>query len=379
VGYVGEVAVRTPEGATLSFLRGLSVYRWATWVWMAAVAALHADEMNAGWAWLAVGLLAGALAVTVVSGLLRSSPAIAASTPVIATEVGIGAALITATGWVYGLDHVNGRGPSLGTGWPTAGIIAAGVTRGPWWGGIAGAVIGLSRGLAALASGADELDRVLLVSVLSYTVISILNGVVAGVVMNFVRSREHEVALVRAREEVARTLHDGVLQTLAVVQSRAVDPTLARLARDQEQELRDYLYGDRDVRNGGTRDLEARLRKAGRRFEQTFGGVVDVIVADDIDTVPAETVDAVAGAVAEALTNAGKHGAAERVTIYAEPGDGCALFCSVHDHGAGFDTTQVPEGRGLTDSIRGRVADAGGRVEIRSRVGQGTEVLMWMP
>ena len=28
----------TPEGATLSFLRGLSVYRWATWLWMTIVA-----------------------------------------------------------------------------------------------------------------------------------------------------------------------------------------------------------------------------------------------------------------------------------------------------------------------------------------------------
>jgi signal transduction histidine kinase len=371
------VAARTPEGATLSFLRGLSVYRWATWVWMVVVAAVHADEMNGRWAWLAVGLLVGALAVTVVSGLLRSSPAIAASSSIIATEVGLGAALITATGWVYGIDHVNGRGPSLGTGWPTAGIIAAGVARGPRWGAAAGAVIGLSRGLGAAAAGIDQVDRALLVSVVSYTVISMLNGVVAGVVMNFVRSREREVALVRAREEVARTLHDGVMQTLAVVQSRTVDPALARLARDQERDLREYLYGE--ARNGGTKDLEAVLRAAGRRFEQTFGGVVDVIVAEDVEPLTPPMVDAVGGAVAEALMNAGKHGAAERVTVYAEPGDGCGLFCSVHDHGAGFDTTTVPEGRGLADSIRGRITDVGGRVEVRSRVGQGTEVLLWLP
>ena len=373
------VAVRAPEGATLSFLRGLSVYRWATLVWMATVAALHVDEMNGRWVWLAVGLLAGALAVTVVSGLLRSHPGIAASPATTVAEVALGAALITATGWVYGLDHVNGRGPSLGTGWPTAGIIAAGVARGPRWGGIAGAAIGLSRGLGALASGVDEIDRALMVSVLSFTVISVLNGVVAGVVMNFVRSREREVALVRAREEVARTLHDGVMQTLAVVQSRATDPALARLARDQERDLREYLYGDRDQHDGGTPDLEALLRAAGRRFEQTFGGVVDVIVADDIEPLPAETVEAVAGAVAEALANAGRHGHAERVSVYLEPGDEWALFCSVHDHGVGFDTTQVSEGRGLTDSVRGRLADAGGRAEVRSRVGHGTEVLMWLP
>ena len=32
------MVARTPEGATLSFLRGLSFYRWATLVWMALVA-----------------------------------------------------------------------------------------------------------------------------------------------------------------------------------------------------------------------------------------------------------------------------------------------------------------------------------------------------
>ena len=254
------VLARTPEGATLSFLRGLSFYRWATWVWMATVVAWHVDDMQGRWAWVALALLIAALAVTVVSGLIRSSPTVATSSALIATEVGVGAALIAATGWVYGLDHVNGRGPSLGTGWPTAGIIAAGVARGPWWGGAAGAVIGLSRGIGALAEGTDAFDRALVVSVVSYTVISTLNGVVAGVVMNFVRRREREVALVRAREEVARTLHDGVMQTLAVVQSRATDPALARLARDQENDLREYLYGDPEALAAGIQDLDAALR-----------------------------------------------------------------------------------------------------------------------
>jgi signal transduction histidine kinase len=346
---------------------------------MVVVAAWHADEMRGRWAWLAVALLVGALVVTVLSGLVRRSPAIAASSRLIATEVGIAAGLIAATGWVYGLDHVNGRGPSLGTGWPTAGIIAAGVARGPWWGGAAGAAIGLSRGVGALAEGTDAFDRALVVSVVSYTVISTLNGVVAGVVMNFVRSREREVALARAREEVARTLHDGVLQTLAVVQSRATDPTLARLARDQENDLREYLYGDREALAAGTQDLDAVLRATARRFEQTYGGVVSVIVADDVAPLPPATVEAVGGAVAEALTNAGKHGAAERVVVFAEPGDDCTLFCSVHDSGVGFDTAGVSEGQGLTDSVRGRLADVGGRVEVRSQVGQGTEVLMWLP
>lgn len=366
---------RAPEGATLSFLRGVSLYRWGTFVWMAVVAALHTDEMRDGRAWLAAVLLAAALAVTITAGLVRRP--IGVSPALFAVEIATGVALIAATGWVYGLDHVNGRGPSLGTGWPTAGIIAVGVAFGPRWGGLAGLAIGLSRGLGALVADQAAFDRQLVVSVVSYTVISVLNGVVAGVVMDYVRRREHEVALARAREEVARTLHDGVLQTLAIVQRRATDPALARLARDQELDLRDFLYGGRG--ESTTTDLGSMLRAAAKRFEQTFGGVVDVIVADDLGPLQPGACEAVGGAVTEALTNAGKHGAAQRVTVYAEPSDDGTLFCSVHDDGTGFDTGAVPEGRGLTDSIRGRIGDVGGRAEVRSRVGHGTEVLLWLP
>jgi signal transduction histidine kinase len=186
------------------------------------------------------------------------------------------------------------------------------------------------------------------------------------------RAAARRISVAQAREEVARTLHDGVLQTLAVVQRRAGDPDLARLAREQERELREYLFGAEPP--GG--ELGPRLREAAARFEDHFDGKVRVVVADDLPKLRAPVVDALAGAVAEALTNAGKHGEASSVTVYVEP-DGGRVFCSVKDDGRGFEQGAV-EGVGLTRSIRGRISEVGGRVEIDGNPGNGAEVRLWV-
>ncbi len=88
---------------------------------------------------------------------------------------------------------------------------------------------------------------------------------------------------------------------------------------------------------------------------------------------------ALAGAAGEALVNAGKHGRAGKVLVYVEPDDGGGVFCSVKDDGEGFDPGTTAEGVGLSRSIRGRVAEVGGRAEVHSSPGAGAEVLLWLP
>jgi signal transduction histidine kinase len=191
------------------------------------------------------------------------------------------------------------------------------------------------------------------------------------------RARE-EVAAAHEREQIARTLHDGVLQTLALVERRADNPALARLARDQERELRAYLFGDKEA---GSTDLGAALRRCADRYEQTYPGRVEVLVADDVEPMPEETVHAVAGAVGEALTNAGKHGEAARIVVFAEDsGDGW-LFCSVKDDGVGFDTDvlSTTAGVGVARSVRARIEEIDGTVEIGSAPGSGAEVRLRVP
>ena len=52
---------------------------------------------------------------------------------------------------------------------------------------------------------------------------------------------------------------------------------------------------------------------------------------------------------------------------------------TIHDDGTGFAPSQTREGVGLSRSIRGRMEEVGGRVEIDSRPGSGTEVRLWLP
>jgi signal transduction histidine kinase len=311
------------------------------------------------------------VAATVV---LRIRPRRLLGWPIVAVELGVAVALSVGDGIAYAGPHPQ----SLGSAWPLAGILTAGVAFAGRGGAAAGIVVGLGRLAGSLLEQGSAWDEDATVSALSTVVLYALAGGVAGFATVKLREAERRISVVQAREEVARTLHDGVLQTLAVVQRRAGDPELARLARDQERELREYLFGAGG--DGGGGGLGVQLRAAAARYEDRFGGRARVVLAPDLPALRPAVVDAVAGAVTEALTNAGKHGAAQRVTVYVGPDElAGGVLCSVKDDGPGFDAEAVPEGIGLQRSLRARVAEVGGRTEVDGNPGHGTEVRLWVP
>ncbi|MCU1496543.1 MAG: hypothetical protein JWM47_496 [Acidimicrobiales bacterium] len=353
-------------------LTGIAAFRWLAWSWMAIVLLVSRKDLEGpgGRPWLAVVLVGAALVVTAGATVLsRADPDRLVTLPALAVELTVGFALGAGDGWAYAGAHPQ----SLGSVWPLAGVLTAGVALAGRGGAIAGAVVGLGRLSGELLQARSTRPITdLTVSASSAFVLYALAGGVAGYVTVKLREAERRISSAQAREEVARTLHDGVLQTLAVVQRRAADPDLARLARDQERELREYLFG---AEPAGA--LGPRLRGAAAQFEDRFDGQARVVLADDLPKLPSPVVDALVGAVGEALTNAGKHGEAGLVTIYAEPyGDG-RVFCSVKDDGRGF--ADRPEGVGLARSVRARVVEVGGQVEVDGNPGRGTEVRLWVP
>jgi len=183
------------------------------------------------------------------------------------------------------------------------------------------------------------------------------------------RIREQE------RAEVAAHLHDSVLQTLALIQKRAGDPReVAALARRQERELRDWLH-ERPAPNG--HDSVARaLERVAAEVEELHGVAIEVVTVGDrpLDG----SLEAMVQAAREAMTNAAKFAACERVDLYAEVEDG-RVEMFVRDRGVGFELAEVPpDRRGVRDSIVARMERHHGSAVVRSKPGEGTEVELSM-
>jgi signal transduction histidine kinase len=274
---------------------------------MAIVLFLHRDSLARPY--VAWGLVGAALAWTIAATVLmeRNPPALERF-PAIGTELLIGMALSFGGGVAYAQAHSASEAfdsvRTIGFAWPLAGIIAVGVVYGAGPGVLAGFAVALPRFFAPIANGITFHDYhgSHWYSLASTTLLYALAGGVGGFMATTLRRAQDQVAAANARERVARTLHDGVLQTLAIIERRADDPQLAQLAREQERELREFLFGG-DGKDDT--DLGARIRHSAARFEDSFGGRVEVVLAPDLPKLTAAQVDALAGAVGEALVNAG--------------------------------------------------------------------------
>jgi signal transduction histidine kinase len=178
------------------------------------------------------------------------------------------------------------------------------------------------------------------------------------------------------RAEVAAHLHDSVLQTLALIQKRSDDPAqVARLARRQERDLRDWL-ADTEPSRPDERLSDA-LRAAAAEIEDSHGAPIEAVVVGDAQL--DDRLRALVGASREALINAAKFASkGGPVRLYAEiENSGARVF--IDDRGPGFDPDTIPKNRhGVRESIIGRMERYGGSAEIRSEPGDGTEVELTM-
>ncbi len=215
-------------------------------------------------------------------------------------------------------------------------------------------------------------------------------GLTLGLAARIARSArarlDEAVALAAAtaeRERLAREVHDGVLQVLALVNRRGRElggpaAELGTLAAEQERALRDLLSGSasRIGGDGSRADLTAAVRAA-------VGPTVTVSAPSDPVTVPADVGRELVAAVAAAVDNAHRHAPGAAVYVAVEDDDG-AVVIGVRDDGPGVEPARLAaarvEGRlGVAASIVGRLEALGGRADMISAPGEGTEWELTVP
>ncbi|WP_367947949.1 PspC domain-containing protein [Rathayibacter sp. VKM Ac-2858] len=227
-------------------------------------------------------------------------------------------------------------------------------------------------GAAVLSARPSAVNAVLAVGVLL-----VAAGVLAAprVVTLWTELMGERAARVREeqRAEIAAHLHDSVLQTLALIQNRAgASSEVARIARAQERELRDWLF-ERDVPVAN--DLAAEIRAIAAAIELDYPAQLEVVAVGA--SVPGAA--PVLAATREAMLNAARHAGGE-ISVYVESSaDGVDVF--VRDRGPGVDLGALPGDRlGIRESIVGRMARAGGSATVRPGAGgSGTEVHLRLP
>lgn len=179
------------------------------------------------------------------------------------------------------------------------------------------------------------------------------------------------------RDEMAAHIHDSVLQTLTLIQRHCGAPkTVATLARQQERELRTWLYGSATP-TSPDESLAAALQRVSDEVEDLHGVTVETVEVGDCPL--DERLQALVQSSREALTNAARHSGATSVSAYLEV-EAHQATVFVRDRGCGFDPDDVPDDRrGIAESIIGRMNRHGGKAAIRSESGEGTEVELVMP
>ncbi|MFJ7154735.1 MacS family sensor histidine kinase [Streptomyces sp. NPDC101118] len=353
--------------------------------------------------WVAVAYLA-VLVVWTLATLPKVAGAAACTKRFLGADLTVAMVGILLTPVADSARRIAEGGPTLPSIW-TAGSVLAFALKGGWrWACFASTFVAVANVVQRGAPTRDTVHNVLLVWVASIAI---------GYVVEVARASENTLAraleieaATRERERLARDIHDGVLQVLAMVQRRGTAlggeaAELGRMAGEQEVALRTLVSSgllpasrvSRDAAQGALvsaeeveepgadeaadLDLRALLAPhAGSRVSFAEPGAPVML--------PAPAARELAAAVSAALDNVRRHaGETARAWILVEDWTD-EVIVTVRDDGPG-----IPEGRlvqaegegrmGVALSIRGRLRDLGGTADLVSVPGQGTEVELKVP
>jgi signal transduction histidine kinase len=207
-------------------------------------------------------------------------------------------------------------------------------------------------------------------------------------------------AVDQERNRLGRELHDAIVQDvfslavhsrtiqvsaetggpLDVERIRAGAAELIELSRSALTALRALIF---ELRPPALQDHS--LIQAVRAYAASMTGRcgVPIAVLDERadTTLPEVASDHIYRVVQEALHNVVRHARASEVTVsFADGGGtGADVVVEIADDGSGFDPGPVGDGHLGLITMRERAEDLGGLLEVRSRRGHGTRVILRVP
>ncbi|MEU6557514.1 DUF5931 domain-containing protein [Streptomyces sp. NPDC046915] len=382
----------------LPLWRALTGYRVLTMLYAIGLCATAYDQFVRPWIAIAYYVV---LAGWTLATLPRVANAASCTKRFLAADLTIALTGILLTPLADNHHRIVEGGPTLPSIW-TAGSVLAFAIKGGWrWAALASTLVAVANLIERGRPARDTVHNVILVWVAAIAI---------GYVVEVARASERTLAraleieaATRERERLARDIHDGVLQVLAMVQRRGAviggeAAELGRMAGEQEVALRTLVSGGLvPVPRASEDPAEGAVVRAVDEPDDT-GGPVDlrsllapfagarVSLAEPGAPVPLPPGAAreLAAAVGAALDNVRRHAGEEArawILVEDEPDE---VVVTVRDDGPG-----IPEGRlaqaegegrlGVALSIRGRLRDLGGSAELLSTPGQGTEVELKVP
>ncbi|MFV2021787.1 MacS family sensor histidine kinase [Micromonospora sp. LOL_023] len=355
--------------------------------------------------------------------------------PLLAADLLIALATLLVSPWIIGRAVLADGVPTLGVAWLAGPVLAWAVAGGRRLGVVAALVLATAD-LAVRERLNESSVTPGVLMLLAGVVVGHVARLIVAAEDRLQRAVELEAATrelaaaTRERERLARDIHDSVLQVLAMVARRGADldgeaGELARLAGEQEAALRTLVTSRVASSAAGSAPLaraaagsaplgraaagsEGRASAAGADGVGAAGAAADGAGAGagtaDLRTViaryaaPRVSIAEPAGpvllsghvaaqlgaALGAAVDNAIRHGGPDVqvwVLVEQEPD---AVTVSVRDDGRGIAPGRLAEaaaqGRlGVSQSIRGRIAEVGGTVRIVSAPGEGTEIELRVP
>jgi signal transduction histidine kinase len=203
------------------------------------------------------------------------------------------------------------------------------------------------------------------------------------------------VAVLQERDRLAREMHDNLAQMLGYVNIKAsiTDDLLAKnqvtqarysllelkqVAKDAYTDVREAIFNLRTPMSGGN-GLVGLLEEYLAEYRAHYGIDANLIIENGwLTRFPAEVEVQVNRIIQEALTNVRKHAEAKHVWVRFERNDNHVRI-RIEDDGIGFDPANLKRNGaqhfGL-QIMRERAESVGGELEIDSRPGAGTQVLL---